>query len=109
MNLPYAEVVLVHRRGERDDFGQVGPTTTHSIGSVAFAPRRTTETNTATRNTVVYGLTAYMPFNANIRSSDVVERRDGSKWQVVGEPMRWRSPMTGWQPGCEVDLERATG
>lgn len=109
MSLPFGETVVVHRRAPRDDFGQPVPSSTHSIEGVGIAPRRSTEANTPARNTLVYGLTAYLPFDADIRATDVVERPDGTRWNVIGEPMRWRSPLTGWQPGTEVDLERATG
>ena len=109
MTFPFGETVTVHRQGPRDDFGDPTPVSTHQIRGVGIAPRRSSETNSPTRNTLVYGLTAYMPADADIRATDVVERPDGTRWNVVGEPMRWRSPFTGWAPGTEVDLERATG
>lgn len=109
MSFPFGETVTVHRRASRDDFGRQPSENTHTIDNVAIAPRRSAETNSPTRNTVVTGLTAYMPFDANVRASDVIERFDGTKWNVIGEPLRWRSPLTGWQPGCEVELERVTG
>lgn len=106
---PAGVTVKVHRRGPRDDFGGRSAATVHEIHRVGLAPRRSAETNTPTRNTLAFGLTAFMPIDADIRATDVVELADGTRWNVVGEPMRWRSPHSGWSPACEVDLERVTG
>jgi hypothetical protein len=109
VTFPFGETVTVHRRAPRDDFGRPGAVTSHQIEGVALAPRRSEEGNTPTRNTVTAGLVAFMPYDADIRATDTVERFDGTKWAVVGTPMRWRSPLTGWMPGTEVELERVTG
>lgn len=109
MTFPFGETVTIHRRAPRDDYGQQLPATTHTVDGVAIAPRRASETNSPSRNTVVAGLTAYMPFDADVQAADVIERFDGTKWNVIGAPLRWRSPLTGWKPGCEAELERVTG
>jgi hypothetical protein len=60
------------------------------------------------RDTVIIGLTAYLPDGATIAATDRLSVR-GDLWEVVGQPQPWQSPYTGWRPGIPVALRRVTG
>lgn len=34
---------------------------------------------------------------------------DGPEYRVEGAPGSWRSPLTGWEPGVQIELERVEG
>lgn len=114
MSLPYGVTLTVHR-GSKDDFGDKGPETTHTIGGCALAPRGSSEPAEPGRAQVIVGLTAYLPHGADVRADDVVVpgptagRWSGVRFQVLGEPGDWASPLTGRLAGTEVALEKASG
>jgi hypothetical protein len=60
------------------------------------------------RDTVIAGLTIYLPDGADVAAVDRVIAR-GETWDVVGQPQDWLSPFTGWRPGRAVALQRVTG
>jgi len=110
-NFQHGESVTVLRPGTLDRYGDPvpgNPSTTHTIEGCAFAPRSSTELH-AQVNTVIVGLTMYAPSGADIKATDTIQRSDGTRWNVEGQPGVWSSPFTGWQPGIVAALERVTG
>lgn len=112
--LPHGETVTVHRPGGVDRWGQRLPGTRHTISGCGFGPSRgpgraSSEEVTEQANRVVTGLIMYAAHGADVGALDVVERADGTRWHVLGDPDRWSSPLTGWAAGVEVALERVTG
>jgi hypothetical protein len=108
---PFGMSVTVRRGGGVDKFGDPDPdsVTTHVVAGCAVAPRTSTEDTTGRGDTVIVGLTLYGPYDADIAATDVVELPGGDRYQVVGEPGRWASPMSRRRPGLSVALERVTG
>lgn len=110
-----AYVALTVHRTTRDDFGDPGPETTHTIEGWALAPRYSTEPVETGRASVVVGLDAYGPYGADIRAEDVVVpgegagRWAGARFMVDGDPGDWKNPMTGWEAGTVVALVRVKG
>lgn len=105
----------MRRPGGRDVWGQPLPGTEHTIAGCAFAPRatasvglRTTE-ETYQSEQVITSNVLYAPVGADVGPEDVIVRADGSRWQVVGEPASWRSPLSGWRAGTEIPLQKVTG
>ena len=37
---------------------------------------------------------------------DRIRTADGDLWNVIGDPKPWQQPMTGWEPGSVVQLEK---
>lgn len=107
---PHGVAVTVHRPGGVDQFGDPdpgSPPTTHVLTGCAVAPRSTSE-NDARGATVIIGLSLYADHDADIGPADKVEV-DGVRYEVVGEPGRWRNPYTANKAGLEVALQRVTG
>ena len=63
---------------------------------------------TDARDTVVIGLTVFLPDGADVSPTDRAIVR-GQMWEVVGEPQAWQNPFTGWRPGVPVALRRVKG
>ncbi|MEU5853944.1 hypothetical protein ABZ799_01330 [Nocardiopsis dassonvillei] len=100
--------VTVKRAGGRDREGDPLPGTEHTIDGCAQYPQTSSEAAT-TGTTVITGRVLLAPYGADIRSEDRVILPDGSEWAVDGDPGPWSSPLTGWQPGTQVALERVKG
>jgi hypothetical protein len=47
--------------------------------------------------------------DADVEPTDVLVLPDGTRWQVAGDVERFRSPLTGWAPGCVIPITRASG
>lgn len=109
------ETVTVERPGGTDRYGDSLPAATRTVAGCIFAPRSSAEGSAlggrvlGTPNTVITGITGYLPADAAITATDVIVRPDGTRWQVEGEPGLWASPFTGWSPGLEVALVRVEG
>jgi hypothetical protein len=95
----------------RDDYGNESTDETEvSWGPCALAPRSSDERVDPHSPAVVTALTAYGPA-ADLDADDTVRIDAGfyaGIWQVEGIPGDWKSPFTGWHPGLEVALKRAT-
>ena len=103
------------RRYETDRYGDRQQVSTHQVQRTAFAPRpnemgRGSQELTDRRATVIADAELYAPYNADIKTTDVIELEDGSLWEVAGSPERWAGAFsTGWLPGAVVPLRRMTG
>jgi len=101
-------VTVVSTTTARDKYGDsTAATTETTLADCAIAPRFATEGNDPRSAPVMVGLTVYMPADTAIDSDDLL-RIDGKLWQVDGLPAEWRSPFTGWAPGVEVPVKRAS-
>lgn len=87
-------------------------TTTHEWGPCALAPRTSAEGNDNQSPGIVVGLTVLgPPPPVPLDSDDEIVIPDGNfyagTWSIVGMPGDYQHPMTGWQPGVQVDIQRA--
>lgn len=80
--------------------------TESSWGPCAVAPRYATESSDPRVAPVVVGKTVYGPA-VSIGADDTL-LIDGLAYQVDGLAAEWTSPFTGWAPGIEVAVKRAS-
>ena len=100
-------VILRSTTTTPDEFGDTTTTVVEEFwGPCAVAPRYATEATDNRSPGVVVGLTIYGP-TVTIDSDDVLVVR-GEEWQVDGLPGEWVNPFTGWAPGIEVAVKRAS-
>lgn len=78
------------------------------IPSVAFDPGGSFETTEPGRNPVDTSPKLYDPSYADIAASDRIVCR-GKTYDVDGDPLVYRHPMTGWSPGQVVNLKIREG
>ncbi len=107
MSFPYGESVTVWRE-ITDKFGDVTVVEQRTVDRCGVEQHTSTEDN-AGRVRVATGRTLYTPPGAGITATSRVRLADGTTWRVAGDPGRWRSPLTGWSPGDQIELERVTG
>ena len=113
---PYGLPVEVERATRDPVHGDVTYALVGTIEGCGWYPR-TSDENNERRTATIVGLTLYGPYGADIRSDDRVvlpdvparglSRRERT-YRVDGEVGDWRSPLTGWEPGFEVNLERVS-
>ena len=111
MTFPFGRTVVAYRE-RRNAVGEVTEVDRFEIDGVSIAPRVSNEFGTDSRNAVVTtGLTMLI-------ADEVVAQRitpqhrisiDGVVYRVQGSPAMWQSPLTGWTPGTQVELDRVTG
>lgn len=108
MDFPYGEMVTLRSTvSTTDDHGDTTEVVTDvPWGPCAVAPRTSSETTDPHAPAVIVGLTIYGP-EVEIHADDTVLIR-GEVYQVEGVPGSWRSPFTGWAPGLEVAVRRAS-
>lgn len=103
------ETVRTYRE-QRNRVGDVQQVDEQLLEGVVFAPRTSSEVGGDMRTAVVRtGLTAYLPEVHGLTASHRIVREDGSVWRVSGTPAEWQNPLTGWQPGVQVEVDRVTG
>ena len=108
---PFGRTVRVFRE-QRNPVGDVDTVDVFELHGVSIAPRVSNEFGTDTRNAVVTtGLTMLVPDPVEAERITPQHRVevDGTVYRVQGSPARWESPLTGWQPGTQVELDRVTG
>jgi len=107
--LPYAERLVVVRPPDRDDYGDPLPGSAYrSPLDECVVTAKSSNELTDQRDTVVTQMDVYAPLGADVVPTDLVEREDGTTWQVQGAPAVWRSPVSG--RGCtHFVIERVTG
>lgn len=112
---PFGFTVTV-RRTTRNEFGDKLTPTTHGLPGCMWAPRTSSEENEG-RTSVITGLQLYGPPRPDILFDDeiilphVLDQPAAEKkrtYRVVGDVGNWYNPLTGWEPGFEVALERVT-
>lgn len=108
--LPFGEDVLQRRRvrdGFDDDGNDIWTDVNTQLRGVAVWPRYSNEIQQG-RDTVITGLSMFLPPDADIEPTDHFLIR-GTEYEVEGEPGFWRSALTGKERGVECALKRVTG
>lgn len=106
----YAETLTVLRRGSvvYPTMGDAPAVATSTpVDGCALWPTLTAELVTG-QDTVNWDMEALFPPDTDIVATDQVIAR-GITYDVVGQPMDWRSQLTGKRPGIQVQLKAATG
>lgn len=116
MEFPHGETVIV-RRGravvdpysgevERIDFDD--PIDTPYEGC-AVGPRVTSEPAIPGETPVLTEGTVFSPHvDMDVTARDRLVIR-GREWDIEGEPFLWRSPLSGWTPGLQINVTRREG
>lgn len=107
---PFGFTATVTRGTGRDRLGNPITGATHTVEDVAAAPAGSTEIVNG-EATVTTQDTLYAPYDADVTSQDTLTVPSGQpippgKYQVDGEPQRWRNPFTGSDAGCVIRLAR---
>ncbi|SFO82472.1 hypothetical protein SAMN05421810_10180 [Amycolatopsis arida] len=101
--------VRVSRPAGTNRYGDPLPPTEHDIPGCVLAPAGSTE-QTDRADQVTTRMTVYAGLDADVLATDRVVLPDGTRWAVIGEPQRYRSPFTPGASGvCVINLERVTG
>lgn len=111
MTFPAGRTVRAFRE-VRDRYGDTTGVDERLLHGVSIAPRVSTEAGGDMRTAVVAtGLTMLVPDPADAAWLTPQHRVDvdGRVYRVQGDPARWQSPLTGWQPGTQVELDIAQG
>lgn len=75
----------------------------------ALAPRKTDEPAVSGERPVVIEATVYSPHpDMDLTAQDRIEIA-GQVWDIDGEPLLWRNPLSGWTPGWQIDVKRRVG
>lgn len=119
MDFPHGQTITVRSTTTtRDEFGDESTVVTEvAWGPCAVAPRSSSESADPSAPAVIVGLTVYGPA-ITLDSDDTLwlgetdESIEGEDkrvwWHVDGIPGKWESPFTGWAPGMEVAVKRAS-
>lgn len=103
------ETITVLRDTTPDDWGQRTRSAHHTETGWSFAPAVSNE-DTDKRNLVVNEIVGYGPADSTLTASDVIERPDGRRWELLGEVGDWGgSPFGSFHPGVEARFRRVTG
>lgn len=116
MTFEHGETVILHRQmlatepdGDGNDVYTDDPQTIEGVG---VAPRDGNGTsgneNTQGRETVIIGLTLFLPAGTRVAATDRFTVR-GDPYEVEGQPEAFLSPFTGLNPGLPVAVKRVTG
>lgn len=107
MGAPYTvTVTLVTRtKGTPDAFGNDTWTESTSDVQGVRAPGGSVE-QIQGMDTLTAQPTVYLPPGTDVGYLDAVVIA-GHRYEVDGEPVHWRHPLTGWYPGVEVKLRRS--
>ena len=101
------ESVTVSRPGGTNRYGDPLPATEHQVTGCVIAPGGSDE-QTESQDQVTRRATVYADLDADLTATDRLVLPDGTRWQVIGEPQRYRSPFAP-QGVCQVQIERVTG
>jgi hypothetical protein len=112
MDFPHGLVLTIRSGGESvDKYGDAtGSSSDASWGPCGIAPRTSAERSDSRSPAVVTGLTIYGPAATIAADAQVVIPSGpySGTWDVEGIPGVWQSPFTGWAPGIEVAVKRAS-
>lgn len=104
---PFAETIAVIR-GTPDKYGDKDAATSHFVEGAVLWPAASPTETTGSSDIVSWTLTALIPPGSDILSTDQIAYQ-GVIYDIVGQPMAWRSAFTGYRPGIELHLIAATG
>lgn len=114
--LPFGETVVRLRRrlvmdpysGELTRSDWTNPDELEIEGA-AVAPSSSTEQSPSfNRQVVITTMSVYGPHGMDVQEEDRIRTR-ADLWDVTGERADWRNPLTGWQPGIELPLQKVKG
>jgi hypothetical protein len=85
----------------------------HEVTGCVLAPGESTE-DTTTGDQVTTRMTVYAPPDADITATDRVTLPDGTRWQIIGDPQRFRTPFAALIHSpvdgvCMITIEKVTG
>lgn len=106
----YGDTVTIVSRAltGQDEFGNdVYSETSVDVPRVPVWPRASSE-NVQGEDQVIIGLAALLPAGTDVAAIDAVIVA-GARYEIDGEPARFRSPFTNLNPGVQVNLTRVTG
>ncbi|MFC9432687.1 hypothetical protein [Nocardia sp. NPDC057030] len=113
MIFPHGQTVTVIRPAAKTSTGDPSgpPSAPHTIAGCAIgrgsrlSAGSGTDSETDHRDATVTDVDLFCPPGADIRAGDrVLLPGDDTVYLVVGQPGRWHSPYTGWEPGVDVKL-----
>lgn len=108
--LPYGFIVDVVRPTGYDDEGvPLAESEPIQIGRCARDQTQSIETVNGQQVVVTAERLMCDDVDADVQPTDVLVFPDTTKWQVTGDVERFRSPLTGWAPGCVIPIKRASG
>lgn len=108
MTLPLlAPTTITVQRATFDRFNDPTYVDHHDVtGCIQYAVvRRSASPSQAAELSVNDRHEVLAPANADVLPTDRV-RMNGLLYQVIGLPMDWTDPFTGWSPGVQIMLER---
>lgn len=112
MDFLYGETLTVRSiTTTGDEYGDTSGTPSESEwGPCALAPRSSVERPDSQAPAVVTGLTIYGPVRPLDSDDEIVipTGQYAGTWMIDGIPGEWKSPFTGWLPGIEVAVKRAS-
>ncbi|MFD6068618.1 MULTISPECIES: hypothetical protein [Amycolatopsis] len=100
--------LTISRPAGTNRYGDPLPGTEHPLDDCVLAPGGSSET-TDRADQVSTQMTVYTGLHADVAATDRVTLPDGTRWQVVGTPARYPSPVTADHGVCVINLERMTG
>lgn len=108
---PMGETITIVRPGAptQDEYGNdvPGPSVETEVAGCAVWPRTSSE-DVQARLQVLEGLNVLAPYGTVVGPHDRVRVR-GLLYDVDGDPGEWRSPLTGFRGGVQIELTRVTG
>ena len=110
--LPHGFFVGVERAVTYDSDGvpkTPAPSELPQIGRCGRGRSRSTETVDGEQVVVETDQLLCDDVDADVQPTDVLVFPDGTRWQVAGDVVRARSPLSGWAPGCVIPISRASG
>lgn len=109
MTFDFGYPVTVERPGGFDDEGVALSSTTHAIQNCTQGQLSSTETIDGVQVVVAGEKVFCDDIDADVQDTDVLIMPNGERWHVNGAVYRPRSPFSGFQGGCVIPVERASG
>lgn len=106
MKFPHGQTITVKRPAKRSATGDpTAPASDHVVEGCAIA-WGSGSADTDRRETAVNTVTLYCPDGADIEFGDrILLPGTDTVYALEGQPERWHSPWTGWNPGVVVTLK----
>lgn len=105
---PAGFFVTVVRQAE-NRFGDFTDAGEHQVGPCGIDYTASTEPAEQPVDVVTRLAVLYAPAGSDITPTDRLRLPDGTVWQVVGYVAAFSSPLTGWNPGLSVRIQKVMG
>ena len=107
MSFPFGEAVTVLAEQRNPITGVSVLVEDRVIDGCAWAPGSVLQASIDSQHAEVRtSRTLFTPPGSGLAVGDRVRFANGSVWEAVSDAGAWRSPLTGWAPGDEVQLIR---